>query len=139
MAHLWIIPCAGQSYDEVIDAGKCVNLMLAAPDFGGAAPEGGYEPSIAQPYLTHLAQRGCSDFMFVPGTGDCHLFVMRTEESLEGVISTWSSVIDLEGNVLMAEAKIAEDRKFEGCCWVGGWGGFEGDAAAPSAPGCVIA
>lgn len=48
------------------------------------------------PYLTKSDLRGCSDFLFVPGTNDCHLFVIRTEETLEGAITTYGSVIDLE-------------------------------------------
>jgi hypothetical protein len=31
----------------------------------------------AQSYLGFSELRGCSDFMFVPGTHDCHVFVMR--------------------------------------------------------------
>ena len=42
-------------------------------------------PQVAmQEYLDFLALRGCSDFIYVPGTNDCHVFVTRTEETLEG-------------------------------------------------------
>ena len=67
-----------------------------------------------QEYLDFLALRGCSDFIYVPGTNDCHVFVTRTEETLEGDLSTYASVIDLQGNVLMAEFKFGIERKFEG-------------------------
>jgi soluble calcium-activated nucleotidase 1 len=124
------------TYDEIADASKCVNLMLSGPDFApGAGINNDYADCLVQPYLGFLELRGCSDFLFVPGTNDCHLFVMRTEESLDGVISTYSSVIDLQGRVLMRESKIAEDRKFEGAAWVGGWASFVGPGAPPSAPG----
>ena len=124
-----------QSYDEVIDAGKCVNLMAASPD--PVAEDG--SGVILQKYLGFLEQRGASDFLLVPGTKDCHVFVIRTEESLDGVISTFSSVIDLEGNTLMAEKPIGEDRKFEGAAWVNGWGAFDGAAQPASSGECVIA
>jgi len=134
-----------ETYDTVSEAYKCINLMICAP---GELPMG--PPALKaeqafgstcllQPYLGMLPMRGCSDFMFVPGTNDCHLFLLRTEESHDGIINTFASVIDLEGKVLMAEHKLTADRKFEGCTWLGGWGGFEGAGAAPSASGdCVI-
>merc|ERR1712185_801677 len=78
-------------YDEVKDASKCVNLMLAAPE--EASAEG--ETVAMQEYLTFAELRGCSDFLFVPGTNDAHVFVIRTEETLDGVLSTYASVIDL--------------------------------------------
>jgi soluble calcium-activated nucleotidase 1 len=97
-------------YDEVKDASKCVNLMLSLPS---AAAEDGSDVAM-QEYLDFLALRGCSDFIYVPGTNDCHVFVTRTEETLEGDLSTYASVVDLQGNVLMAEFKFGIERKFEG-------------------------
>ncbi|KAJ1489725.1 apyrase-domain-containing protein, partial [Baffinella frigidus] len=108
-----------ESYNEVSDNHKCVNLMLAAPDFlpgAGINPE--YGNCLMQPYLGFLDTRGCSDFLFVPGSNDSHIFLMRTEESMEGTLTSYSSVIDLAANVLMAESKIMDDRKFEGAAWV---------------------
>eukprot|EP00931_Biecheleriopsis_adriatica_P047812 TRINITY_DN27594_c0_g1_i1.p1 TRINITY_DN27594_c0_g1~~TRINITY_DN27594_c0_g1_i1.p1 ORF type:complete len:446 (+),score=84.73 TRINITY_DN27594_c0_g1_i1:32-1339(+) len=101
-----------ERYDEIIDAGKCVNLMLAVPDNGSDSDV------LMQSYLTMAATRGCSDFLFVPGTGDCHILVMRTSESLDNDVDTYVSVIDLEANVLMPEQLIAKNRKFEGAAWV---------------------
>jgi hypothetical protein len=43
----------------------------------------------------------------------------QTEETLDNVITTYASVIDLEAKVLMAETIIARARKFEGSCWLG--------------------
>jgi hypothetical protein len=59
---------------------------------------------------------GCSDFFFIPGTKDTHLFAIRTEETRAGDVLTFASVLDLEGNVLMAEKQVANNRKFEGVC-----------------------
>mmetsp|Transcript_10761 Transcript_10761/g.18448 ORF Transcript_10761/g.18448 Transcript_10761/m.18448 type:complete len:412 (-) Transcript_10761:213-1448(-) len=124
-----------ESYEEVKDTVKCVNLMLMMPD----KPTENGSRVLMQPYLDFCELRGTSDFLLVPGTKDCHLFITRTEESLDGVISTFASVIDIAGKVLMKESSIGENRKFEGAAWVGGFGPFEGVGAEPSSPGgCAI-
>ena len=69
--------------------------------------------------LTFTDLRGCSDLVFVPGTQDTHIFVLRTEETLDNVISSYGSVVDLDGNVLMEELKLSEGGKFEGCEFFG--------------------
>jgi soluble calcium-activated nucleotidase 1 len=99
-----------EPYDEVKDEKKCCNLMLAVD------PSFAVETVIAQPVLSFLPLRGCSDFFFLPGTNDTHLFITRTEETIEGSVSTYASVIDLAGNVLMEEIQFAKGRKFEGTC-----------------------
>ena len=71
--------------------------------------------------LTFLPLRGCSDFIFVPGTNDTHIFVIRTEETIDGEVSTYCSVIDVAGTVLMPETQFAKQRKFEGCCVIDGF------------------
>jgi len=121
--HWFFLPrkASRQPYDEIRDARKCVNLMMAAPD---ALSHDEGDKVHMQGYLTKSDLRGCSDFLFVPGTSDCHLFVLRTEETLDGVITTYGSVIDLTTKVLMEEVTIAENRKFEGAAWVGGFGPF---------------
>lgn len=123
-----------QAYDEVRDASKCVNLMLAAPE--PIAPDG--TGVLMQSYLGFTELRGCSDFMFVPGTHDCHVFVMRTEETLDNVITSYASVIDLEAKVLMKETVIARARKFEGACWLDGFKHFDGSALPAAAGECAI-
>ena len=120
-----------ETYTVESEGFKCCNLMIACPPgelpAGGPAPdvEGPYGAScLIQPIIGFLPMRGCSDFMFVPGTQDCHILVLRTEESMDGVINSFASVIDIAGTVLMVEQKLTEDRKFVGCCWLGGWGGL---------------
>ena len=61
------------------------------------------------------ASARCSDFLPVPGTNDCHFFVLRTEETLDNVISSYGSVVDLDGSVLMEEQIVSQGGKFEGC------------------------
>jgi nucleoside diphosphate kinase len=121
-----------EPYDEVKDCSKCVNLMLTCPE----KPAVGGDDVIMQAYLTKSDLRGCSDFLFVPGTKDTHVFMLRTEESLDNVVSTYASVIDLEANVLMEEVKVATERKFEGAAWVGGWGPFP--TMGPAASGRML-
>jgi len=118
-----------EAYDEVKDTNKCNNLMMCAPDT--AEPSG--DSVLMQPYLESTSSdlRGCSDFLFVPGTADTHLFLLRTEETLEGVVSTYASVVDLQANILMAEALIASERKFEGMAWVGNFGPFPAAGPGP--------
>ena len=99
-----------QPYDEVVDEAKCCNLMLCCDDAFDAAT------TIAKPALTFLPLRGCSDFVYVPGTNDSHLFVIRTEETIDGDVGTFCSVIDVAGTVLMPEVLFGKGRKFEGCC-----------------------
>ena len=71
--------------------------------------------------LTFLPLRGCSDFLFVPGTNDTHVFAIRTEETIDGSGATFVSVVDLEAKVLMPEKLLAKDRKFEGTCLIDDW------------------
>jgi soluble calcium-activated nucleotidase 1 len=108
-----------EPYDEVKDERKCCNLFISATDTFDAAAigdgeGGGGRDILAQPVLDHRPLRGCSDFFFIPGTNDTHIFVTRTEETNEGAVNTYTAVIDLEGHVLMPEALLKADRKFEG-------------------------
>jgi hypothetical protein len=99
-----------QTYDQDNDEKKCCNLMLSCDaDFSA-------ESVVAQPLLTFKELRGCSDFFFVPDTNDTHLFAIRTEETRQGDVHTFASVLDLEGNILMEEKQVAGNRKFEGVC-----------------------
>eukprot|EP00928_Gymnodinium_smaydae_P019923 TRINITY_DN1767_c0_g3_i1.p1 TRINITY_DN1767_c0_g3~~TRINITY_DN1767_c0_g3_i1.p1 ORF type:complete len:421 (+),score=54.38 TRINITY_DN1767_c0_g3_i1:57-1319(+) len=113
--HMWFFlprKLSRERYDEVKDVGKCVNLMFAVQD-GATA-----EDVIMQPYLTMSATRGCSDFAFVPGTRDCHILTVRTEEDVNACVSTFVAVIDLQANILMTERLVARSRKFEGVAWM---------------------
>ena len=69
----------------------------------------------------------------IPNTNDTHLFITRTEETLDNAVTTFASVIDLAGNVLMAEQEIARGCKFEGACVLDGW--LSGEAS--EAPACT--
>jgi hypothetical protein len=79
-----------ETYDTMSEAYTCVNLMIISP---GELPSGGPAleteeaygaKCLIQPYLGMLPMRSCSDFMFVPGTSDCHIFMLHTEESHDG-------------------------------------------------------
>ena len=97
-----------EAYDEVKDEKKCCNLMMSC--------DANFEDVVVKPMLTFMLLRGCSDFFFVPGTNDCHIFAIRTEETIAGDVLTFASVFDLEGTVLLEEKQVASNRKFEGVC-----------------------
>ena len=111
-----------QVYDPDTDDARCSNLLLGVPESGGGIWSNWQDGSIIiAPVLSFDPDRGCSDIFFVPGTGDCHLFILRTAESevkcesgVSSKVATYASVIDLSGNVLMPEQLIGDERKFEG-------------------------
>ncbi len=76
---------------------------------------------LVQPYLGMAPTRGCSTFLFVPGTSDCHMLLLRTEETHDDQLRTYASVIDLESRVLMSERLLRAARKYEGVGWVDRW------------------
>ena len=51
------------------------------------------------------------------------MFVSRTEELDDGPVTTYISVVDLGGNVLMEETRLgSKNRKFEGVSLIDGFG-----------------
>jgi len=132
-AHWFFAPrkLSRLAYDPATEEQKCVNLLIAAPDEHPAqdlVSAGGQilgAKCLIQPYLEMLPTRGCSDLIFVPGTNDCHVLLLRTDESQGGGPRSYASVIDLEGKVLMPEKLLAENRKFEGCAWIDTWCGLD--------------
>ena len=70
---------------------------------------------IVQPVLTYSKMRGCSDFFFIPGTNDTHVFCLCTEE-YEDSITTFVVAFDLEGKTLLPEIELPGERKYEGAC-----------------------
>jgi len=128
-----------EPYDEEIDTAKCCNLAMVCPDAGpdgesdvdaAARPfPGGAGPAevnvLLAPLLGFKPLRGTSDFIFVPGTNDGHILIIRTEETLEGSCDTHAAVVDLTGNVLMAGHLVEAGAKYEGVCWTKGWAGLE--------------
>merc|ERR1719161_1627913 len=132
-------------YDEVADEKKCCNLFLSVgEDFAeesvllrtmvlddaagttagtGTAAVSSVDSDDDLLNRGLLPLRGCSDFFFVPGSADCHLFVLRTEETIAGDVESFASVVDLSGAVLLPEARVgAAGRKFEGVCCLGDGG-----------------
>jgi len=110
--------------------------MRAAPH---PLPEDG-AGVIMQSYLGVCELPGCSDFIFVPGTNDCHVFLIRTEETLERHLA-YDSVMDfqVEAKILMVQTLIARARKFaEGVCSLGGFQHFDGECAPMTAGECMV-
>lgn len=105
-------------FDEESDEKAPTNIMLATSDLTGEAQID------CRPYDLKAGRRGCSEFLFIPDTADCHILLVRTEERRRGPkeyddLHTYLSVIDLAGNVLMEETSCGSDRKFEGATWLG--------------------
>eukprot|EP00948_MAST-09A_sp_MAST-9A-sp1_P003300 g3300.t1 len=102
-------------YDEIKDCEKCCNLLISCDaDFSP-------ESIILQDVLTFSTLRGTADFKFVPGTNETQLMIIRTEESLDNIVSSYLSVVGLDGTIYMDEVKVAEGRKIEGIEFVQGW------------------
>ena len=109
-----------ETFDEDLDNRSCANLLLMVPEqFADSAESDNAWPGwdadavLVSEVLTANPVRGCSDFLFIPGTSDCHMFVIRTEE-IKDVVRTYASVIDFAGRVLMPEQLVSDGRKYEG-------------------------
>lgn len=96
---------SNQGYDDVADERRGTNVLIsAAYDF----------TDIQVVYIGELDRtHGFSSFKFVPGTYDQVAVALKTRE-VEGDISTYVTVFDVDtGVVLMPEQYVASD-KFEG-------------------------
>jgi hypothetical protein len=86
-------------------------LIMAVPEKSGPPrPWGEFETNddgdgvlVRETSLPVMPGRGVSDFSFVPGTGDNHLFVLRTEVRLSaGAMPTVAgSIVDADWNALL--------------------------------------
>lgn len=56
---------------------------------------------------------GCSDMMFVEGSGDTEIICTRTIE-LEDTVRTWLCVFEITGKVLLDEYPLTDGIKYEG-------------------------
>jgi hypothetical protein len=113
-------------FSEELDEHSCSNLLLAVEEEkNNGWQHWSDEDVLVREVLTANPIRGTSDFRFIPGSSDCHLLILRTEEVDVGV-HTYVSVVDLQGQVLMAETMVSDCRKYEGCELIdvlsgGGW------------------
>ena len=99
------------TYEEVADERRATNLLFrTSEDFGGIQMQrmGPFNP-------TH----GFSSFKFVPGTQDRIILALKSEED-QGVITSYATVLNIEGDVLLEEMKIG-DKKYEGVEFVWGY------------------
>ena len=108
-----------ETFDEDLDNRSCANLLLSVPESeqlpsaDEARASWDADAVLVSEVLTANSIRGCADFLFIPGTSDCHLLIIRTEET-DDMVRTYASVVDLEGRELMAETLVSDGRKYEG-------------------------
>ncbi|CAB4054612.1 CANT1 [Lepeophtheirus salmonis] len=95
-------------YDDVVDEVKGTNFLLKmnSNDLGIEVLRVGRSEKIEFP------SHGFSSFKFIPGSRDRHILALKSEE-YKGSITSYITVIDYEGNILMPETKIG-NYKFEG-------------------------
>eukprot|EP01053_Blabericola_migrator_P002053 Blabericola_migrator_1__2052@NODE_1562_length_4269_cov_136_374108_g173_i2_p2_GENE_NODE_1562_length_4269_cov_136_374108_g173_i2NODE_1562_length_4269_cov_136_374108_g173_i2_p2_ORF_typecomplete_len464_score64_77Apyrase/PF06079_11/6_1e101_NODE_1562_length_4269_cov_136_374108_g173_i217523143 len=109
--HRWVfLPrrMSTEPYEEEADESRGSNKILIADE--------SFEEIkvIDVQYPEKFPERGFSSFKFVPGTDDEVLIALRTAENATlGTQNTYLSIINIHGNVIMPESKIA-DAKYEG-------------------------
>ncbi|EYC03977.1 hypothetical protein Y032_0090g2343 [Ancylostoma ceylanicum] len=67
--------------------------------------------------LTHPA-RGFSAFQFIPGTKDNLIIALKSEEKDGKPVTSYVSVFDIKGNVLLSDSSLNDPYKFEGIAFV---------------------
>lgn len=99
--------CSKERYNETRDESMGCNVLIECDDtfqhvkvieVGGA--------------LTHPT-RGYSSFKFIPGTEDRLILALKSEE-YNGKTTTYYTAFTVEGKVLVPDAKIDTDLKYEG-------------------------
>ena len=98
---------SSEPYDEVLDEGRCGNLLIAASE--------DFEQIQIIPIGALNLKRGFSAFKFIPQTRDRFAIATKTEEDPEtGKMRSFVTVFDVtDGSVIMPDQLIGED-KFEG-------------------------
>lgn len=105
--HKWVfLPrrASKERYDENEDERRGTNLLItASDDFSDIT-----WTRVGEVFPTH----GFSSFKFVPDTDDNIIIALKSEED-HGTIASYIMAFDLNGKILLSEAKIG-DYKFEG-------------------------
>lgn len=97
--------CSKERYNETLDESRGCNYLITADETFTDVQKvkvGELKPT-----------RGFSSFKFLPSSHDSIIIALKTEE-LNGSTSTYASVFDINGNVLMEDEKIHTDYKYEG-------------------------
>lgn len=97
--------CSKDRYNETLDESRGCNYLITADETFTDIQKvkvGELKPT-----------RGFSSFKFLPSSHDSIIIALKTEE-LNGSTSTYATVFDIKGNVLMEDEKILTDYKYEG-------------------------
>lgn len=93
-----------ESYDENADERRATNILISCNEKFS---------QIQIRYIQPLnPTHGYSSFKFVPGTQDTVIIALKSEED-NGNIASYIQSFNINGNVLLAETKIG-NQKFEG-------------------------
>ncbi|CRK98073.1 CLUMA_CG011442, isoform A [Clunio marinus] len=97
--------CSMQRYNETLDESRgCNQLLIADETFKDVKA---IEVGVLKP------TRGFSSFKFLPGSMDSIIVALKTEE-LNGATSTFVTVFDINGNILLEDERIHTEFKYEG-------------------------
>lgn len=97
--------CSKEKYNETLDESRGCNYLISADEtFTNieTIKVGELKPT-----------RGFSSFKFLPSSHDSIIIALKTEE-LNGSTSTYVTVFDIKGNVLLEDEKIHTEFKYEG-------------------------
>lgn len=97
--------CSKEKYNETLDESRGCNFLITADEtFANieTIKVGELKPT-----------RGFSSFKFLPSSHDSIIIALKTEE-LNGSTSTYVTVFDIKGNVLLEDEKIHTEFKYEG-------------------------
>lgn len=97
--------CSKERYNETLDESRGCNYLITADETFTDIQKikvGELKPT-----------RGFSSFKFLPASHDSIIIALKTEE-LSGSTSTYVTVFDIKGNVLLEDEKIQTEYKYEG-------------------------
>lgn len=95
-----------EMYDDKLDERRATNILLVCD-------ESFLNIEVINPFGPASLTHGFSSFKFIPGTGDRYILALKSEEN-DGKTASYIMVLDLKGNMIMKEKKIAGNYKYEG-------------------------
>lgn len=97
--------CSKDRYNETLDESRGCNYLITADESF---------TNIERIQVGELKPtRGFSSFKFLPESHDSIIIALKTEE-LNGSTSTYLTVFDIKGNILLEDEKIQTSYKYEG-------------------------
>jgi soluble calcium-activated nucleotidase 1 len=104
---------SADAFDESLDEHRGAHkLILASDDF--------QQIEVVEIQGPLTPERGFSSFKFVPHTDDTVLVAIKSVE-LGDAQESYLTVLDIQGNVLLADTKLPGDHKYEGVAFAQDW------------------